>query len=490
MSNTPNTDYPRTPRIMKGRRVITTSVSAVTAENIVSVITAANTKHQPNRLDIQYLEKYYRGMQPILGRVKLVRPEINHLIVENRANQIVNFKVGYCFGEPIHYVSTNGDEAVGRGVAELNALTAAENKDTKDTELAMWMHICGTGYRFVYPDEVGLTDPDDAPFELATLDPRNTYVVYNNGPGKTPVLGVTIVRNEDDKDIYCCYTPYEYFEVEDGVRIIRQEGHILGAIPIIEYPLNPERMGCFEAVLPLLDAINETASDRQNGLDQFIQALMVMYNVDIDDKDYKALREQGLLKLKDSDPQFKAKVEYLLNNLDQNGTETLIDHQYQSVLEIVGMPNRNGGSSTSDTGVATIVRDGWSDAEARAKNTEKMFKASEKEMLKIVLRICKTFKGIDLRIRDLDIQFTRRNYENIAQKATVLTQMLGSDKIAPKLASAHCGMFADPDRAYNESVQYIQSAGRMNANEQTQPVSTDGGDDPDDIIRSRESVRA
>ena len=489
MGNTPNTDYPRLGRILKGRRVITTSVSEVTADNIAAVIADADTKHQPNRLDIEFLEKYYRGLQPILGREKPVRPEINHKIVENRANQIVNFKVGYCFGEPIQYVSTNGDEDVGIGVAELNSLTQAENKDTKDTELAMWMHICGTGFRFVYPDYYGSDDPDDAPFELATLDPRVTYVVYNNGPAKRPVLGVNIVRNEDDVDVYCCWTPSEYFELDDGVRITKQEGHVLGAIPIIEYPLNPERMGCFEAVIPLLDAINETASDRQNGLDQFIQALMVMYNVDIDSKDYKDLREQGLLKLKDSDPQFKAKVEYLINNLDQNGTETLIDHQYQSVLEIVGMPNRNGGSSTSDTGVATIVRDGWSDAEARAKNTEKMFKASEKEMLKIILKICRVFKGMSLRIRDIDIQFTRRNYENIAQKATVLTQMLGCDKIAPKLAFEHCGMFADPDRAYNESVQYIESAGR-DADEQTKPVSTDSGGDPNDIVRSRESVRA
>lgn len=34
------------------------------------------------------------------------------------------------------------------------------------------------------------------------------------------------------------------------------------------------------------------------------------------------------------------------------------------------MPNRNGNASTSDTGSAVIMRDGWSDAEARAKDSE------------------------------------------------------------------------------------------------------------------------
>ena len=52
------------------------------------------------------------------------------------------------------------------------------------------------------------------------------------------------------------------------------------------------------------------------------------------------------------------------------------------------MPNRNGGTSTSDTGSAVIMRDGWSAAEARAKDSELMFKLSEKEFLKLVLRIC------------------------------------------------------------------------------------------------------
>lgn len=71
---------------------------------------------------------------------------------------------------------------------------------------------------------------------------------------------------------------------------------------------------------------------------------------------------------------------------------------YQTVLTICGMPNRNGGSSTSDTGSAVIMRDGWSAAEARAKDSELMFKKSERTFLKLILNICKTLKGIDLQV--------------------------------------------------------------------------------------------
>ena len=37
-------------------------------------------------------------------------------------------------------------------------------------------------------------------------------------------------------------------------------------------------MGSFEAVIPLLDAINNLQSDRLDGVDQFIQSLLVFYN--------------------------------------------------------------------------------------------------------------------------------------------------------------------------------------------------------------------
>ena len=77
------------------------------------------------------------------------------------------------------------------------------------------------------------------------------------------------------------------------------------------------------------------------------------------------------------------------------------------------MPNRNGGSSTSDTGAAVIMRDGWSLAEARAKDSELMFKRSEGSFLRLVLRILRDMGDVTLSLSDIDIKFTRRNYEAI-----------------------------------------------------------------------------
>lgn len=215
-------------------------------------------------------------------------------------------------------------------------------------------------------------------------------------------------------------------------------------------------MGAFEIVLPLLDAINNVESNRLDGVEQFVQALMLFHNVDISSSDYRDLREEGAIKYKDIDPQFKAEIEYLTAELNQTQTQTLVDSMYNTVLTICGMPNRNGGSSTSDTGSAVIMRDGWSAAEARAKDSELMFKKSEKEFLKILLRICDNLSDLSLKLSAIEIRFTRRNYENISEKANVLITMLNNPKIAPVLAFIHCGMFSDPQVAYKMSMEYAE----------------------------------
>lgn len=461
---------------LHGRRMIKTDETEVTMENVVTILRKALPYHWKNRSEIQYLWHYYKGRQPILNRVKQTRPEICNKIVENRANEIVSFKSGYLMGEPLQYVSRGNADGIADAINQLNEYVFAEEKPAKDKELADWFHICGTSYRMVLPDERGRED--EAPFEIYTLDPRNTFVVYNNGLGNRPILGVKYVIDEKGVVHYSCYSETDYYEIVES-QIVKSEPHILGDIPIIEYPLNLARIGAFELVIPLLDAINTVESNRVDGVEQFIQSLLLFHNVDISSDDYDSLREEGAIKYRDIDPNMKAEIDYLTSSLNQTETQTLVDSMYETILTICGMPNRNGGSSTSDTGSAVIMRDGWSAAEARAKDSELMFKKSERTFLRLVLNICRTLVDMDLKVCNVEIRFTRRNYENITSKAQVLDTMLKNEKIHPRLAFEHCGMFVDSDLAYTLSVEYVEEQEKK-AQEQAQELMQKGeeGNDP------------
>lgn len=433
-----------------GRRTLYTDIAEITRENVVGVIDSVMSDHLINKWDIEYLYNYYKGEQPILSRVKNIRPEINNIIVENRANEIVSFKEGYLMGEPLQYVNRTGASEATEAVNILNEYMFAEDKSPKDKELANWFFISGTAYRMILPDKMAGELLDDAPFEIYTLDPRETFIVYHNGLGNKPVMGVKYIVRDDQVTVYSVYTKNRYYEIADR-KIIKDEPHALGDIPIIEYPANMAKLGAFEIVITILDAINSISSNRLDAIEQFVQSLLVLKGVDIDGEEFKRLREMGGLLV----PQ-EGDVLYLTQELNQSETQTLVDYMYQTVLTICGMPNRNGGLSTSDTGSAVIMRDGWSAAEARAKDTELMFKKSEKQFLKLALRISNQLRNLKLKLSDIEIRFTRRNYENILEKTQVLATLLANDKIHPQLAFEHSGLFIDSEMAYTKSMEYYE----------------------------------
>lgn len=458
-------------RKLFGRKAIYTEVSEINEGNIIDVLQKALFVHLANQADIDYLYRYYRGDQPILYREKDIRPEINNMVVENRANEIVSFKTGYQVGEPVQYVSRGGDERISSEVLTLNDYMLAEDKPAKDKELVDWGNICGTAYRMVLPDALADVEADEAPFEIFTLDPRYAFVVYSVGLGHKPMMGVRYVKKEDGTLVFSCWTENRYFEVWNTWSVIYSEDQILG-IPIIEYPANQARLGSFEIVIPLLDAINMTESNRIDGIEQFVQAYWKFVGCRIDEPLFNQFKELGAIMVPPNDTGGNIDVDLITKDMNQEQIQKLVDSMYNAVLTICGMPNRNGGTSTSDTGSAVIMRDGWSAAEARAKDSELIFKRSEKEFLKLVLRICRDLGGLSLKLSALEIRFTRRNYENIAQKVTVLTQMLACDKLAPELAFTTCGAFSDPQVAYRMSLPYIQAA-----QERLASAAQNGGDD-------------
>lgn len=435
-----------------GRAVLTTDAEVIDASNVVEELRRAFLVHAVNSVQINYLYWYRRGKQPILGRKKEIRPEICNKVVENHAEEIVTFKDGYLLGEPLQYVSAFKDKGVTDKISLLNRFMKLEDKPAKDLDLSEWFHTGGNAYRMVLP-KVG-AHPDEAPFSIFTLDPRYSFVVYYNGLGERPMMGVKYVTRQTGTQVFSVYTDKWYFEIENW-KIIKAQPHILGEVPIIEYPANNSRIGAFEIVLPVLDAMNNVESNRMDGIEQFIQSIMKFINADITEDDFLKLAQLGAIKIK-SEQGSNADVEYMTQELNQTQTQVTKDDLYNAVLIICGMPNRNGGSSTSDTGAAVIMRDGWSAAESRAKKEEAIFKKSESRFLRLALRIASIYRGLDLMVGDVETRFTRRNYENIQQKSQVLTTMLDNPKIHPKLAFTHCGLFVDPEAAYEMSMEYVQ----------------------------------
>ena len=460
-----------------GRKKILVNTESITSENIIKYLKEAINTHEKNQREENYLYEYYKGNQPILNREKKIRPTINNKIVVNKANEIVSFKTGYLLYSPIQYASKSNGQS--DEISTLNSYMDIKNKVTIDKEVVDYMHICGVGVKILLQSDNG----DDIPFDMYSADPRDTFVIYSATLiGEPPIMGVRHYIDVDSTgvlktNVYECYTKDMYYKIREE-QIVQQAGNALKQIPIIEYPLNNARIGAFEIVLSLLDAINNVQSNRNDGIEQFVQSLLLFHNVDIDTEKVETLNEIGAIKFRDINPSLQGEIKYLVSQLDQTNTQTLVDDLVDSVLAIVGMPPTKNNGSSAETGMATIMQDGWYLAEARAKDTENLFKASERQLLKLVTYICNNTSDLKLDYKDIDIKFTRKNYENIQSKVQVLIAMLQNEKIAPRLAFATANLFPDSEGAWIESKEYMA----QQANEQGKEVNaiqTDTKADPE-----------
>ena len=420
---------PVSPMELHGRRVIYTNVSEITTWDVLrEVLNDALPVHARNRSEEVYLEKYLRGIQPILSRVKQYHTEINNKIVVNVANQIVTFKTSEFAGEPVTYVSRSNKKSVPKKVEKLNAMMLTEGKQSKDMELAYKMFTSGVGYRLVLRDKAEAVARgdllDEAPFEIYIPDPRNTFVIRLNDVTKRVVAGVTYVYLDSSRNkvLYTVYTANATFKVEGTTvraeKLVETVVHNFGIVPLIEYPCNSVYMGAFEVVLPLLDAYNACLSNRLDGIEQFIQAIMVFEGVDITREQFLELKDLGAIKLPPSMDGRTSKVYYLNEQLDQSQTQTLVDDIYSTILQIVGMPSQgNANTSDSSNNGAIIMKNGWWNAEARSLETAGMWKEAETTFLKIVLKICEESNALNgLKVSDVEPKFTRRSYEDLLTK--------------------------------------------------------------------------
>lgn len=448
-----------------GRRDIYATSDTVTEDNVIALVNNAMTYHMMNFNEEDYLYWRRRGLSPIFARQKKYNNFVLNKISENHADEIVNFKNGFLFPQNSFYTARN--EAAVDKAKELNEYIYLAGKPAADNKVADWFHTVGKGVIYIDPK----SDDPKIPAKVYALDPRSAFVVYSLKPGNAPVMGVYMVI-VDSVVMFDVFTRDRVFHLRGSntgtgtttfplreataIELINSEPNYLGEIPMIEYRYNTVNMGAFEAVITLLTMLDKLASDRLDGVDQFIQSLIVTYNVEFDDGvTASKIREMGIVPLK-STADSKGDIKILSEELNQSQTQTLVDYTYDQILTICMMPsNRKGGASTSDTGAASLYRDGWVQAETCAANTQDLFRESNKQFDRIFAKILRDKGLLDIDPTDYELTFVRAEMANIQSKAQAF-QTLVSGGLHPVLAMAKSGVSNDPVNDFQMSDKYLK----------------------------------
>ncbi len=458
--------------VLKGRRKIYTNYinksqigdnmygyNVLNRENIVDAVNLALKVHYENAREIRTLLNYYKGEQSIFNRVKEVRPDVDNKVVINYANTFTRDIIGYTFGKPMQYVarrsdSENGESSIKDEVRLLNDYAEMNNKSTSDQEKATNASIYGISHRAIFPRKSD--SEDEAPYYYLDLDSECTFVAYSSQLSRDPVFACTYTKSYGlNEDNYCLYTVYTTDEVymfkvpfasgiSDstyvGANITKDnmiegfpKSNPLGMIPIVECENNQFRMGHWETAITLMDAINKTASDSVNDVEQFVNAILVAINAEFTKEEMDNVKNHKFAQIK-SFQGLNADLKYIQAQLDGGSVEQLRQYLEDCLRAVVGIPDRKTrGGGGGDTGDAVKLRDGWADMEVVARTTETFNKKSEKKELKIILKILKDLKKISkTSMINVDIKYPRNKTDNLNSKVTAMATMLGTELMAPE----------------------------------------------------------
>lgn len=430
-----------------GRQIIYTRQKQITKDNIVDELNKALVIHRQNAIEVEYLDRVYRGDQPILYRQKVNRPEVNNKIVVNLAYELVERKTAEICAEPIQYVLRGTDDKKSEEITNLNITMDSESKQEVDIDICRWRSICGTAYRFIGNDEGQGELLDESDFYLSSENPMYTFVVYySNG---RPAFSCQIGEDENGGEIYYCFTKNWWFHIRNG-EIFKSGINGNRAIPVIEYPNNARRLSDIEITLPITDAINTLQSDRINGIEQFVSAWVKFVNCEIDKDKFKEMRQEGALVVKSNNgTDNKADVDIMTSELNQSEGQIVFTDLFEKFLSIQGLANRQGNTG-GDTGSAVELRNGHYDAGLRTAINEPILKKSERMALKIILNRLRINKGFTLMPSDIEIHINHNKLDNMLVKAEVLKLLLESG-VHYKRAIKTIDMFSDPEQVALES---------------------------------------
>ena len=486
-----------------GRKRIYTDVREINKSNIIRVLQDSLVIHEENRAEISYLLNYEKGLQP-LKRDKKIRPDINVQVVDNIANQITEFWLGYAFGNPKSLVqrgdrdlSSNDPDSDDDAITLLNQMNEDEQAYRKDQELARYIEICGIGFQMV--DIKRDFEEGGSAFDLFTLNPMYTFIVYRNDVYETPMMSVTYSEKRDGSRFFTCitrdawYMVKDVYEIIDGQRVetwgqdIRSgEKNPLGRVPVVEFIRAFDRMGVFERQIPDIDALNIEVSDFANSVAQNTQEIWWMNDADFPTdpntgKKVKPVSGQWM-QTKTTPNGNRPMIQALSSTFDYGGVENNIQSKRNTILQKCYVPLQTdpGGGST---GTAMSMSAGWSAAEAVAAKQEDIIRGSVMDIVELELlaiqksgRFSKDHILMDLKKSDIQPKFTRQKTFDLGTKTNAFVTMVKSG-VNGRIAMQVVDLFPDIAQAWADSKETIEKFQKSLFERQTsKEPSADGND--------------
>lgn len=380
----------------------------------LEAVKEAVEKHENARRKYKRLYAYYLGQHKIAGRQR-AKALPNTRLAHGFPAYIVNMAAGYLVGSPITYQAPGQEEAL---LDVLNQMQEG-NVDSVDAELATQASIYGLGVEILYSNEYARP-------RSAAASPMDTFVVYDDTVEHKPLFAVR--RFPGGTEVFTDAYRFRFVGGRFGLdKIIAQEPHFFGGVPVVEYWNNAEERGDFEGVMDLIDAYNAVQSDRVNDKQQFTDAILITRGIseiaaNPGDERTAAQRinDEKLLMFPDKE----ADASFLTKQLSQGDTEVLKDALKADIHKFAMVPDLTDEQFAGNaSGVAMKFK--LLGLEQMTKIKERWFREALKTRLKLLAHFMEIRGSLPLEASKVRITFTHALPKNELETAQMIGHLKG-----------------------------------------------------------------
>lgn len=305
-------------------------------------------KHKTHIEQLNKNMDYYLGKHKIMYEASEDKKKVR--MYANYAKYVVDTGVGFYLGDPIKYnaevkkssdiLGSRVEAAVKNGhislydssdarsidISKINDIYDNQTISEVDAKVGKYIGIFGECYELIYANSADNPEP-----RSAVIDPRNCIFVRDNTVEHNKLFTMVYEPMEDLSGnkyysvvVYNSHNSKEYRSKNmDDLYFSQIEGsekeHFFGEVPVVEYQNNDERQGDFEQCIPLMDGLNELLSDRVTDKKKFVNALLAMFNITLDDENLKTIGEEQFLDGLPDD----ARIEYIQKQFDESSMQIL-----------------------------------------------------------------------------------------------------------------------------------------------------------------------
>lgn len=281
-------------------------------------------KHQALITRYNYLMNMYKNVTEVFDLPEKEAHKPDNRLSVNYAKYIVDTFTGYFNGIPIK--KSHKDDSVNEVLKLFD-----DNNDIEDeeNELARLACIYGHSFEILYQNSTAQT-------KAIYVDPTECFMVYDTTKEMNPLFAVYYAADEEGKVTGTLYTETAEIELKGttgSVVFAKEEINVFGDVPVVEFTLNDDRLGLFEGVVSLINAMNKAISEKANDFEYFADAYLAVIGTELDENGVKTIRDNRLINVYGLNGE-KVDVRFLAKPDSDGLQEHLLDRLHKLIFQM------------------------------------------------------------------------------------------------------------------------------------------------------------